>query len=133
MSPVIAPAAATSPVAVIILAAIVVAFGLLIVFGTNLLGPKPDRKNKAKVMPYECGIPGIETSDTKVSIKFYLTAILFILFDIEIIFMYPWAIKFLDSVSEGRGGYMLAAMGVFVLLFAIGLIWEVKSKALEWK
>ena len=133
MSPVVAPAAASSLLPVIILAVIVVAFGLVIVFGTSLLGPKRTVKSKAQMMPYECGIPGTETKDSKISIKFYLTAILFILFDIEIIFMYPWAIKFLDSIKEGLGGYMLATMGVFVLLFVVGLVWEVKSKALDWK
>ncbi|MBK7889669.1 MAG: NADH-quinone oxidoreductase subunit A [Bdellovibrionales bacterium] len=121
---------------VIILAALVLVFGVIIVFGTGLLGPKNTSKDpasqKVKNMPYECGLPGTEMADTKISIKFYLTAILFILFDIEIIFMYPWAIKFLDSIQDGTGGYMLGVMGVFVLLFVVGLIWEVKSKALDW-
>ncbi len=118
---------------VIILAALILAFGVVIVVGTSLLGRTKTVKSKAQMMPYECGIPGTETGDSKISIKFYLTAILFILFDIEIIFMYPWAIKYLDSIKDGTGGYMLATMGVFVLLFVIGLIWEVKSKALDWK
>ncbi|MDX9730906.1 MAG: NADH-quinone oxidoreductase subunit A [Bdellovibrionales bacterium] len=124
--------ASASLLPVIILTVILLAFGALIVVGTSLLGPRNKRDNKVQLMPYECGVPGTEAKDTKISIKFYLTAILFILFDIEIIFMYPWAIKFLDSIKEGTGGYMLAAMGVFVVLFVVGLVWEVKSKALEW-
>ena len=83
-------------------------------------------------MPYECGLPGQETNDSKVSVKFYLTAILFIIFDIEIIFMYPWAVTFLDFIKQGMGAYILGAMGVFLFLFIVGLIWEVKSKALDW-
>lgn len=126
-----APAAATL-LPVIILTFILLAFGAVIVVGTSLLGPRNKRNNRAQMMPYECGVPGTETNDSKISIKFYLTAILFILFDIEIIFMYPWAVKFMDSIKEGTGGYMLAAMGVFVLLFVVGLVWEVKSKALDW-
>lgn len=121
---------------VIILTVLILAFGVVIVFGTALLGPVDNKKNpesfKVKMMPYECGVPGLETKDTKISIKFYLTAILFILFDIEIIFMYPWAVKFVDAIKEGQGGYMIAVMGVFVLLFVVGLVWEVKSKALDW-
>ncbi len=125
-----APVAGVAPV--IIMTFILLAFGALIVVGTSLLGPRNKRNNRAQLMPYECGVPGTETGDSKVSIKFYLTAILFILFDIEIIFMYPWAVKFMDSIKEGTGGYMLGAMGVFVVLFVVGLVWEVKSKALDW-
>jgi NADH-quinone oxidoreductase subunit A len=118
--------------AVLILAFIVAAFGIFLLVVSGKLGPKR-QLTAAKMMPYECGIPGQETQDTKVSVKFYLTAILFIIFDIEIIFMYPWAVTFLDFVKEGQGLYILGAMGVFLLLFIVGLVWEVKSKALDWK
>lgn len=124
---------AVSIVPVIIMTIILLAFGAVIVIGTSLLGPRNKRNNHAQMMPYECGVPGTETGDSKISIKFYLTAILFILFDIEIIFMYPWAVKFMDSIKDGNGGYMLAVMGIFVALFVVGLLWEVKSKALDWK
>ena len=97
----------------------------------RLLGPKRN-ETPAKMMPYECGVPGEETKDSKVTVKFYLTAILFIIFDIEIIFMYPWAVTFIDFVKQGHGLYILGAMGVFILLFVVGLIWEVKSRALDW-
>ena len=117
--------------AVLILGALVTAFGVLILFGASLLGPKRN-KSHVHTMPYECGIPGEETEDSKVSVKFYLTAILFIVFDIEIIFMYPWAVAFLDFVKQGQGLYILGGMGVFLLLFILGLIWEVKSRALDW-
>jgi NADH-quinone oxidoreductase subunit A len=118
--------------AVLILAFLVTAFGIFLLVVSGNLGPK--RKiSAAKMMPYECGIPGQETQDTKVSVKFYLTAILFIIFDIEIIFMYPWAVTFLDFVKQGHGFYILGTMGLFLLLFIVGLVWEVKSKALDWK
>lgn len=121
----------SSVLAVILLAFIVIAFGVLLLVVSGSLGPKRNA-SKAKMMPYECGIPGTETEDSKVSVKFYLTAILFILFDIEIIFMYPWALSFIDFVKSGQGVYILGVMGVFILLFVAGLIWEVKSKALDW-
>ncbi|MBX2995562.1 MAG: NADH-quinone oxidoreductase subunit A [Bdellovibrionaceae bacterium] len=85
-----------------------------------------------KYQSYECGIPVQEKKDTKISVKFYLTAILFIIFDIEIIFMYPWATTFKDSLAAGQGLYVLLSMGAFLLIFIFGLFWEVKSKALEW-
>lgn len=116
---------------VLFMGAFVAAFGVLILLISGNLGPKR-KLTAAKMMPYECGIPGTETNDSKVSVKFYLTAILFIIFDIEIIFMYPWAVSFMDFVRQGDGLYILGGMGVFILLFVIGLIWEVKSKALDW-
>ncbi len=117
--------------AILTFALIVTAIGAGLVWLSSIAGPKV-RKTSAKVMPYECGLPGQEAKDTKISIKFYLTAILFIIFDIEIIFMYPWAVTYFDFMKEGLGGYILGAMGVFILLFVVGLIWEVKSKALDW-
>ena len=117
--------------AVLLLGAIIAAFGVFLVVGSSLLGPKRN-ETPAKMMPYECGVPGEVTKDSKVTVKFYLTAILFIIFDIEIIFMYPWAVTFLKFIKEGAGIYILSGMGVFVLLFIVGLVWEVKSKALDW-
>ena len=121
----------SSLLALLIFVAFLAAFGIFIIVGTSALGPKPE-VSKAKAMPYESGVAGTEQKDSRMSVKFYLTAILFILFDIEIIFMYPWAITFMDFVKSGQGMYMLGGMGVFVLLFVVGLIWEVKSKALDW-
>ena len=74
-------------VPILFLLVVVAVFGILIVWGTSKLGPKI-KQSKIKTMPYECGIEGQSTGNTKISVKFYLTAILFILFDIEIIFMY---------------------------------------------
>lgn len=121
----------SSLLAIVLLAVVVVAFGAVILFISSLLGPK-SVKTPEKMMPYECGLPGQDAKETKISVKFYLTAILFIIFDIEIVFMYPWAIAFRDFLTKGQGLYVLSAMGLFVLLFVVGLFWEVKSKALEW-
>jgi NADH-quinone oxidoreductase subunit A len=89
--------------------------------------------SKVKSETYECGLPEQLTGHSKISVKFYLTAILFILFDIEIIFMYPWAVSFLDFVKSGDGLYAFSVMGIFLLIFIYGLFWEIKSKALEWE
>lgn len=117
--------------AVLILALLTGGFGILLLVISGNLGPKRN-PTPAKMMPYESGVPGEETQDSKVSVKFYLTAILFIIFDIEIIFMYPWAVSLNDFVKSGHGLYILYAMGAFIFLFVVGLIWEVKSKALDW-
>ena len=87
----------------------------------------------AKKSTYECGIDVQTTGHTKLPIRFYLTAILFILFDIEIIFMYPWAVSYLDFIEDGLGLYILIVMGIFLFIFIFGLFWEVKSKALDWE
>jgi NADH-quinone oxidoreductase subunit A len=108
-------------------------FGALLLFLAKFIGGRMNRPNPVKLEPYECGIPGIEKKDTKISVKFYLTAILFILFDIEIIFMYPWALTYKDFMANSLGLYSLLAMGVFLAVFIFGLFWEVKSKALEWE
>lgn len=121
----------TSVLPVIFLFLFVLAFGTVILWIASKLGPKKSH-NPVKDMPYECGVPGTETKDSKINVKFYLTAILFIIFDIEIIFMYPWAVTFSDYIKKGEGAYVLGAMGVFILLFVFGLFWEVKSKALDW-
>ena len=116
---------------VIFITVFIALFGLFLLFLASKTGIKT-HQNSIKLAPYECGIPGQEKKDTKVSVKFYLTAILFILFDIEIIFMYPWATSFRDFIASGQGGFVLGSMAIFLAVFIFGLFWEVKSKALEW-
>ena len=118
-------------VPILVLTVFVIFFGAGLLYLISLLGPKV--KSAVKDSTYECGIDVQTTGHTKVPVRFYLTAILFILFDIEIIFMYPWAIAYLDFVDNGAGLYILGVMGVFLFLFVFGLFWEVKSKALEWE
>lgn len=117
---------------VIVLLLIVATFGTLLVYGASLVGPKK-KKTNAKYMPYECGLPGQENKKTNVSIRFYLTAILFIMFDIEILFLYPWAVAYRDFVDSGNGLFMFLELLVFIGLFIFGLLWEIKAKALDWE
>src|SRR5690606_81601 len=116
---------------VIFITVFVTVFGCLCLLAGRLLGGKK-LQNDVKLSAYECGIPAQEKKDTKVSVKIYLTAILFILFDIEIIFMYPWAVSFKEMIASGIGLYALVAMMIFILIFIFGRFWEIKSKALEW-
>ncbi len=116
---------------VIFITIFVAIFGVVILFAASLFGTR--KYDSVKFESYECGIPVQEKKDTKISVKFYLTAILFILFDIEIIFMYPWATTFRDFIKSGEGGYVFISMLVFLAIFIFGLFWEVKSKALEWE
>ena len=91
-----------------------------------LLGPsKPDSE---KLSPYECGFEAFEDSRMKFDVRFYLVAILFIIFDLEIAFLFPWAIV-LDDI--GMFGFL--AMVVFLGILVIGFIYEWKKGALEWE
>jgi len=107
-------------------------FGYILIRLARLTGGKAVKTSQAKFDIYECGIPVQEKKDTKISVKFYLTAILFILFDIEIIFMYPWAANFKSFLTSGNGPFVFGSMFFFLAVFIFGLWWEIKSKALEW-
>jgi NADH-quinone oxidoreductase subunit A len=83
--------------------------------------------DKAKRSPYECGFDAFEDSRMKFDVRYYLVAILFIVFDLEIAFLFPWA------VALGKlGGFGLIAMAVFLAILVVGFIYEWKKGALEW-
>lgn len=92
----------------------------------KLLGPS--RPDAEKNSPYECGFEAFEDSRMKFDIRYYLVAILFIIFDLEIAFLFPWAVA-LDHI----GTLGLVAMGIFLFVLVIGFIYEWKKGALEWE
>ena len=98
---------------------------ILLVLGVLLGSRKPDAVKDA---PFECGFEAFEDSRIKFDIRYYLVAILFIIFDLEIAFLFPWAIV-LDKI----GLFGLASMGIFLLILIIGFIYEWKQGALEWE
>ena len=84
--------------------------------------------DRAKLSPYECGFDAFEDSRTKFDVRYYLVAILFIVFDLEIAFLFPWA------VALGKIGLTgLAAMSIFLAILVVGFIYEWKKGALEWE
>jgi len=103
-----------------------VLFGLGPIVMGMLLGPRnPDSE---KDSPYECGFEAFEDSRMKFDVRFYLVAILFIIFDLEIAFLFPWAIV-LDEI----GTFGLLAMAVFLAILVVGFIYEWNKGALEWE
>ena len=114
---------------VLVLAVFVVFFGVILLWFSSLISEKGS-VDSVKDESYECGLPSDTSGTTKISIKFYLTAILFILFDIEIIFMYPWALTYVDFICGGHGLYILGAMVCFLAVFVFGLFCEVNSRSL---
>ena len=91
------------------------------------------RSTPAKNTPYECGLEGTEGKSSRISSGYYLTAILFVLFDIEIIFLYPWAISYRKFIDLQEGAPYFIAFIIFIALFVVGLFWEIRVKALNWK
>ena len=98
--------------------------GVLITLGF-VLGPR--RPDPEKLSSYECGFEAFEDSRMKFDVRYYLVAILFILFDLEIAFLFPWAVSL-----RGIGTFGLASMLVFIALLTVGFAYEWKKGALEW-
>lgn len=111
---------------IILLMMIAVAFGLGSVVVSALVGQK--KLSPVKLQPYECGCEPVGNAQQRFSIKFYLIAMLFILFDIECVFLYPWAILF-----KRLGVFGLIEMGLFIVILLVGYIYVWKKGALEWE
>lgn len=92
------------------------------------------KRTRTKLMPYECGKDPVGSARARFSVKFYLIAMLFILFDIEVIFLVPWAVVFkrLSSPEYGLSNVVYFEMLVFIVLLAAGLIYVIKKGALDW-
>jgi NADH-quinone oxidoreductase subunit A len=109
---------------------IILAFGLILGLGVSglsfILGPK--KPNSRKLEVYECGLPITSNAEHRFSVKFYLTAILFILFDIETIFMYLWA-----SLFDVLKWFGIFEVGAFIFTLLIGFIYILKRDALHWE
>jgi len=110
---------------ILIFLSVALALGLLMLSLGFLFGR--GSKTKAKLSPYECGFDPFEDARIPFDVRYYLVAILFIIFDLEIAFLFPWAVS-LNKI--GIAGIM--AMGIFLLVLVIGFIYEWKKGALEW-
>jgi len=111
---------------VLVFIAISIALGVILLITGGLLGPRAPDSEKAS--PFECGFEAFEDNRSKFDVRFYLVAILFIIFDLEIAFFIPWAL-----VLDQLGTYGLLAMSIFVLELVIGFIYLWKKGALEWE
>jgi len=118
-------------VPVLLLGLVALAFaGGTLVF--SVLVGKLGRRNKVKDSAYECGMLPVGEANARLSVKFYLVAMLFILFDIEVVFLYPWAVVYKEILKEHPNlifGSMLSFLGVLL----VGYIYALKKGALDWK
>ena len=110
----------------------VAATGGMILLST-LIG-KRGAQSKIKNTAYECGMLPVGEGSPRMSVKFYLVAMLFILFDIEVVFMYPWAVIYKDMLKdEATRNLILGSMVSFLGILFVGYIYAVKKKAFDWK
>jgi NADH-quinone oxidoreductase subunit A len=119
------------PVLLLGLVAVAFAFGVLVLsvwFGAK--GPR----NRAKDIAYECGMLPVGEGNTRLSVKFYLVAMLFILFDIEVVFLYPWAVVYRQMLADAATrNLILGAMVSFLGILFVGYIYALKKRAFDWK
>ncbi len=116
------------PILIHIVVAIGFAVGALV---TSVLLGRVGRRNAIKDTAYECGMIPQGEAQPRFSVKFYLVAMLFILFDLEIVFMYPWAVVYRESIVQSKA--ILWSMVSFVSILMVGYVYALKKGALDWK
>ena len=115
-----------------VLLQVVIAFGFAVaVLVLSVIFGRSAKRNPTKDIPYECGMLPIGEGAPRFSVKFYLVAMLFVLFDIEVVFMYPWALQFRELIANGPT--VLASMAGFAGILAVAYVYVLKKGALNWK
>jgi NADH-quinone oxidoreductase subunit A len=117
------------PVLMLVILAVGFSFGMLLF---SVIVGKKGRRPAIKDTAYECGMLPIGAGNTRLSVKFYLVAMLFILFDIEVVFLYPWAVVYKDMLRTD-GPSILGAMLSFMLILFVGYVYALKKRAFDWK
>jgi len=120
----------TNYLPIAIQALVAIGFVTVTLISSWILGPK--FKSKHKLEAFESGIESVGNARTQFSIKYFLVATLFVLFDVEVIFFYPWAVNFREfSQTMGYNGFL--SMLLFMSAFVIGFVYVIKKKALDWE
>lgn len=115
------------PLFLVIFAAIL--FSLFLLKASSWFGPQ--RPNDVKLTTYESGMEPVNTARERISVKYYMVAMLFILFDLEVVFLYPWAVN-LKELSNSLGLFIFVEMLLFIIILLIGYIYVLKKGALKW-
>ena len=118
-------------VPVLMLGALAIAFAAGTLVMSVVVG-KVGKRYKVKDMPYECGMLPVGEGNSRLSVKFYLVAMLFILFDIEVVFLYPWAAIYRDMLKQ-NANLIFGSMVSFLGILLVGYIYAVKKRAFDWK
>ena len=117
------------PVLMLLLVALLFAFGTL---GVSVLFGVRGKRSRIKDTAYECGMLPVGEGNTRMSVKFYLVAMLFILFDIEVVFLYPWAVVYRQMLKT-NADLIFGSMISFLAILFVGYIYALKKKAFDWK
>jgi NADH-quinone oxidoreductase subunit A len=111
---------------------VIIAIGFAaVVLGASVVFGRSAKRNAIKDSAYECGMLPVGEGAPRFSVKFYLVAMLFVLFDIEVVFMYPWAVQFRDLIADGPAA--LASMAGFAGVLVVAYVYALKKGALNWK
>src|SRR6266849_320162 len=116
---------------VLMLGALAVIFSFGMLFMSVVLG-KRGKRTPIKDTAYECGMLPVGEGSTRLSVKFYLVAMLFILFDIEVVFLYPWAVIYKTMLKE-NASLIFGSMVSFLAVLFVGYLYALKKRAFEWK
>ncbi len=112
-----------------IMMALAAGLALTLLLAGRYLGPR--RPNRVKLGAYESGMDPIGSARERYSVKFYLVAMIFIVFDVEVVFMYPWAVSFQQFLAAGAGLGVMVVIVFFAIILAIGLLYDIKKGGLE--
>jgi len=114
---------------VFIVLAVALIFGTVVVWSSTLIGPQ--RPNKEKTSTYESGMKPVGTARERISIKYYLVAMFFIIFDLEVIFIYPWAVEFKRLFGQ-NGISVFISMLIFLVVLELGYLYAYKKGGFKW-
>ncbi len=115
------------PIFLVIIVSII--FGAVVIFSSTLFGPQ--RPTKIKLMPYESGKNPVGTTHERISIKYYLVTMMFIIFDIEVVYVYPWAVEFKKLFGE-HGIFAFIPMLIFLVVLELGFLYLYAKGGLKW-
>ncbi len=110
---------------ILIFAVLAMAFPVVVLVGAKLV--RPSAPLSTKLEAYECGIRAASNARGRYTVRFYIIAILFVIFDVETIFLFPWAVRF-----RALGWFGVAEVAVFLAILVVGYVWAYKKGALEW-
>ena len=116
---------------VLIFALLVLSFPVISLIVFKFIRPE-SRVGDAKFLPYECGIPPESNARGRYSARFYIVAMLFVIFDVETMFLFPWAILYRGWIAQHLGAFALVSMFVFLGILLVGYVWLYKKGALDW-
>ncbi len=111
------------------------AVGALLVGGGMLASSllRPDKPTKVKSETYECGIDPVGGGWSQSHIRYYIFALLFLIFDVEAVFIFPWAVRIEEFAAAGLGGFIFVEMVIFIVILVLGLVYAIRKGVLRWE